>query len=70
MEMQALSVCFELFTSFREGNDLEDGPRSGWPLTARNPKTVVKVRKLVARDYQVSVNVVEDELHIAGGRLV
>lgn len=43
--------------------DCEDDPYFGRQSTVRKPETVAKVHELVARDRQMSLKLMENQLH-------
>jgi hypothetical protein len=42
----------------------EDDSRKGQSLTAQNMETVAKVSKLVDKEHQLTLKLMEDQLHI------
>jgi hypothetical protein len=44
--------------------DLEDASKSGGLLTAQNLETAAKVRELMARKHQMTLELLKEQLHI------
>jgi len=61
--MKKLSV-FEWHRRFKEGQDVQDDPRSGQPKTQRADANVDRVRTLVHSDQRLGVRVIAEELNM------
>jgi hypothetical protein len=52
-----------MFKRFREVNeDLEDHPRSGWPLAVQNEATIAGVCEIVTTDHQMALKLMEEKM--------
>jgi hypothetical protein len=57
------TCVFERFKRFRQEYDhLEDDPSSRQLSTVRKPQTVAKVRELIEKDRQMTLQLMEDQL--------
>jgi hypothetical protein len=64
-EIAYCTHTFKRFKRFREEcEDLEDNPRSGWPLAAQNQATIAGVHAIVTRDLQMALKLMEGQLFI------
>ena len=67
-DKEALSrmTVFQWFKRYREGQEsVEDGHRSGRPLTSRMTANVQRVRKLLLQDRRLSVRIMANELNLS-----
>jgi hypothetical protein len=60
------AYCTHTFKRFKrlreECEDLDDNPRSGWPLAAQNQATTARVHAIVTRDHQMTLKSMEGQL--------
>jgi uncharacterized CHY-type Zn-finger protein len=55
--------CTHTFKGLKEVHeDLEDHPRSGWPLAAQNQATIAGVCEIVTRDHQMAIKLMEEKM--------